>query len=121
MRFFCDRNDQVHIPILLGLYASHYAPWPNVTAALWRDNVHFQSSFRHRPTQRTTTANRVRQPHQLNANQRHMHSIGIKYCEDRRPGQHLEAAKRQHADLCKLLSAKGVALHTILLGVGGIS
>eukprot|EP00983_Pelagomonas_calceolata_P076710 1153535-Pelagomonas_calceolata.AAC.7 len=42
----------------------------------------------------------VRQPHQLNANQRHVHLIEIKYCEDTRPGQQLEAAQRQHADLC---------------------
>eukprot|EP00983_Pelagomonas_calceolata_P055918 1144357-Pelagomonas_calceolata.AAC.7 len=38
-----------------------------------------------------------------------------------RPGQQLEAAQRQHADLCKLNSAKVVTLHTILLGVGGTS
>eukprot|EP00983_Pelagomonas_calceolata_P055403 1144132-Pelagomonas_calceolata.AAC.4 len=31
----------------------------------------------------------------------------------------LEAAQRQHADLCKLVIAKVVTLHTILLGVGG--
>eukprot|EP00983_Pelagomonas_calceolata_P107208 1159319-Pelagomonas_calceolata.AAC.9 len=36
-----------------------------------------------------------------------------------RHGQKLEAAPRQHADLCKLISAKAVTLHTILLGVGG--
>eukprot|EP00983_Pelagomonas_calceolata_P123953 1161055-Pelagomonas_calceolata.AAC.1 len=31
----------------------------------------------------------------------------------------MEAAQRQHADLCKLINAKVVTLHTILLGVGG--
>eukprot|EP00983_Pelagomonas_calceolata_P022201 698142-Pelagomonas_calceolata.AAC.1 len=31
-----------------------------------------------------------------------------------RPGQQLEAAQRQHADLCKINSAKIVTLHTIL-------
>eukprot|EP00983_Pelagomonas_calceolata_P055517 1144180-Pelagomonas_calceolata.AAC.2 len=36
-----------------------------------------------------------------------------------RPGQHFEAAQRQHADLCKLIYAKFVTLHIILLGVGG--
>eukprot|EP00983_Pelagomonas_calceolata_P123098 1160971-Pelagomonas_calceolata.AAC.1 len=36
-----------------------------------------------------------------------------------RPGQQLEAAQRQHADLCKLINATVVTLHTILLGVGG--
>eukprot|EP00983_Pelagomonas_calceolata_P041280 1137999-Pelagomonas_calceolata.AAC.8 len=37
-----------------------------------------------------------------------------------RSGQQLEAAQWQHADLCKVISAKVVTLHTILLGVGGI-
>eukprot|EP00983_Pelagomonas_calceolata_P058349 1145447-Pelagomonas_calceolata.AAC.8 len=31
----------------------------------------------------------------------------------------VEAAKWQHADLCKNLSGKAVILQTILLGVGG--
>eukprot|EP00983_Pelagomonas_calceolata_P009324 301445-Pelagomonas_calceolata.AAC.1 len=43
----------------------------------------------------------------------------MKYCEDTRPGQQLEAAQRHHADLCKTISGKSVTLHTILLGVGG--
>eukprot|EP00983_Pelagomonas_calceolata_P072668 1151814-Pelagomonas_calceolata.AAC.1 len=43
----------------------------------------------------------------------------IKYCEDTRSGQQLEATQQQHADFCKLVSAKAVALHTILLGIGG--
>eukprot|EP00983_Pelagomonas_calceolata_P064445 1148124-Pelagomonas_calceolata.AAC.3 len=33
--------------------------------------------------------------------------------------QQLEAAQRQYADLCKLINAKVVTLHTVLLGVGG--
>eukprot|EP00983_Pelagomonas_calceolata_P043340 1138861-Pelagomonas_calceolata.AAC.1 len=70
-------------------------------------------------TQRTTTANRVRQPHHMNVNQRNVHLIEIKYCEDTWPGQQLEVAQWQHADLCKLINAKCVTLHTILLGVGG--
>eukprot|EP00983_Pelagomonas_calceolata_P085358 1156533-Pelagomonas_calceolata.AAC.3 len=72
-----------------------------------------------KPTQRTTRANRERQPHQLHVNQRHVHLFEIMYCEDTRPGQQLEASQRQHADHCKLISAKAVTLHTILLGVGG--
>eukprot|EP00983_Pelagomonas_calceolata_P052762 1142998-Pelagomonas_calceolata.AAC.1 len=74
-----------------------------------------------RSTLRTTTANCVRQPHQRNVSQRHMHliEINLKYCEDTRPGQQLEAAQRQRADLCKLIHAKVVTLHTIILGVGG--
>eukprot|EP00983_Pelagomonas_calceolata_P046241 1140070-Pelagomonas_calceolata.AAC.4 len=46
-----------------------------------------------------------RQPHQPNAN-RHVHLNKIKYCEDMRPGQQLEAAHRQHADLTKLIVQK---------------
>eukprot|EP00983_Pelagomonas_calceolata_P083283 1156130-Pelagomonas_calceolata.AAC.1 len=42
----------------------------------------------------------------LNVKQRHVHLIEIKYCEDTRPGQHLEAAQWQHAGLCKLVDAK---------------
>eukprot|EP00983_Pelagomonas_calceolata_P119972 1160656-Pelagomonas_calceolata.AAC.8 len=42
----------------------------------------------------------VRQPHQLNANQRHVHFIENKYHEDTRPGQQVETAQRQPADLC---------------------
>eukprot|EP00983_Pelagomonas_calceolata_P044214 1139203-Pelagomonas_calceolata.AAC.3 len=59
---------------------------------------------RHRTTQRATTANCVIQTHQLVANQRHhsVHLFGIKYCENTRLGQHLEAAQRLLADLCKL-------------------
>eukprot|EP00983_Pelagomonas_calceolata_P058954 1145712-Pelagomonas_calceolata.AAC.6 len=54
----------------------------------------------------------------------HVCFVEIKYCAHVRTtctrlGQQLEAAQRQHADLCKLISAKVVTLHTILLGVGG--
>eukprot|EP00983_Pelagomonas_calceolata_P019794 624749-Pelagomonas_calceolata.AAC.2 len=38
---------------------------------------------------------------------------------DTRPGQQLELAQRQHADLCKDISGKAVTLYTVLLGVGG--
>eukprot|EP00983_Pelagomonas_calceolata_P049386 1141499-Pelagomonas_calceolata.AAC.1 len=75
-------------------------------------------------SQRTSIANRIakraRQSRQLSAKQRHVHLIKIKYCEDTRPGQQLEAGQRQHAVLCKLICAK-LALHhdPILLGVGG--
>eukprot|EP00983_Pelagomonas_calceolata_P111029 1159739-Pelagomonas_calceolata.AAC.14 len=43
----------------------------------------------------------------------------MKYCEDIRPGQQLEKAQRQHADLCKNINAKAVTLHAILLGADG--
>eukprot|EP00983_Pelagomonas_calceolata_P002397 80785-Pelagomonas_calceolata.AAC.2 len=35
-----------------------------------------------------------------------------------RCGQQLEAAQRQHADLCKNISGKSVMPHTIFLGAG---
>eukprot|EP00983_Pelagomonas_calceolata_P000004 175-Pelagomonas_calceolata.AAC.1 len=57
----------------------------------------------------------------LSANQQRMHFIESKYCEDRRPEQLVEAAQRQHAEICQNVSGKAVALHTILLGVGGTS
>eukprot|EP00983_Pelagomonas_calceolata_P017289 542402-Pelagomonas_calceolata.AAC.1 len=45
-----------------------------------------------------------------------------KYCEDTRPRQfidsQLDAAKQQHAGLCKLISAKAVTIHPSFLGVG---
>ena len=70
-------------------------------------------------SRRTTRTSRMRQPHELHANERHMHLIEIKFCEDTRPEHQLNAAKQQHADLCKLINAKAVTIHPILLGVGG--
>eukprot|EP00983_Pelagomonas_calceolata_P032663 1023940-Pelagomonas_calceolata.AAC.1 len=46
---------------------------------------------------------------------RHVHLIGIKYCEDGRPGQQLETAQGPHADLCKSMSRRAVTPCTILL------
>eukprot|EP00983_Pelagomonas_calceolata_P122460 1160911-Pelagomonas_calceolata.AAC.14 len=57
---------------------------------------------RHGTPQRSSVANHMRKPQQLNANQRHVHLIEVKYCEDTRPGQQLEAAQQQHTDLGKL-------------------
>eukprot|EP00983_Pelagomonas_calceolata_P074019 1152366-Pelagomonas_calceolata.AAC.2 len=81
---------------------------------------HYALCNRHNPTQRTSGADRVRQPHQQNANQQHVHLIEIKYREDTGPEQQLEAAQRQHTNLCNLISAKSVTLHMILLGAVGI-
>jgi hypothetical protein len=72
-----------------------------------------------RSTRGTSRAACKRQPHELHANERHVHLIEIKFCEDTRPEHQLNAAKQQHADLCKLISAKVVTIHPILLGVGG--
>jgi len=64
---------------------------------------------------------KVRYPHQLNQRQRQIHLVEVKYCEDTRPGNQLEASKQQHSELCSHLqrAAAKVTLHTILLGVGG--
>ncbi|KAF5836458.1 hypothetical protein DUNSADRAFT_5905 [Dunaliella salina] len=77
---------------------------------------------------RTTRTSRMRQPHELYANERHVHLIEIKFCEDTRPEHQLNAAKQQHAvlkfvqackhrhaDLCKFINAKAVTIHPILL------
>ena len=74
---------------------------------------------RYQRTQGSNTASRVKQPHLLNVNNRHVHLIEIKYCEDTRPEHQLEAAKQQHARLCELIDAKAITIHPILLGVGG--
>jgi len=42
---------------------------------------------------------RVRNPSQLIPNQRHIHLVEAKYCEDTRLRSQLEAAKQQHSAL----------------------
>ena len=42
----------------------------------------------------------------------------IKYCEDTRPQNQMNAAKEQHKDICNILQGASVILHIILLGVG---
>eukprot|EP00983_Pelagomonas_calceolata_P075310 1152954-Pelagomonas_calceolata.AAC.3 len=44
---------------------------------------------------------------------------GPVYCEDTRPGQQWEAARKQHANLSNIISAKAVTLCIIFLDVGG--
>eukprot|EP00983_Pelagomonas_calceolata_P021691 679547-Pelagomonas_calceolata.AAC.1 len=58
---------------------------------------------------------------QLLPEQRHVHLVEVKYFEDNRPKNQLEASKQQHCNLCRNLSRASaqVTLHTILLGVGG--
>eukprot|EP00983_Pelagomonas_calceolata_P031882 1000976-Pelagomonas_calceolata.AAC.1 len=67
---------------------------------------------------RTTRASRVKHSHELHVNERHVHLIEIKFCEDTRPQHQLSAAKQQHANLCNLISTKAKTIHPILLGVG---
>jgi len=64
------------------------------------------------------------QPNQLPPNQQRIHLVEVKYCEDTRPENHLEAVKQQHRELCQLIHDHGaialITLDTIMLGVGGI-
>ena len=48
-----------------------------------------------------------------------IHLVEIKYCEDARPQNQLNAAKDQHKDLCNILQGASITFHIILLGVGG--
>eukprot|EP00983_Pelagomonas_calceolata_P006289 208187-Pelagomonas_calceolata.AAC.1 len=69
----------------------------------------------------TFTASKVCHHSQLLPKQRYIHVVEVKYCEDTRPKNQLEASKLQHRDLCRdlLRASAQVTLHTILLGVGG--
>ncbi len=60
-----------------------------------------------------------RRVYELNANIREILLVGVKFCEDTRPGHKLEASRKLHKILCKRLKAKKSIIHTILLGVGG--
>eukprot|EP00983_Pelagomonas_calceolata_P019422 610584-Pelagomonas_calceolata.AAC.2 len=66
-----------------------------------------------------SNATPARQLRELNIQNRHIHLIEIKYCEDTRPasGAQLEASRQQHNELCKQL--QGAEISLILLGVGG--
>eukprot|EP00983_Pelagomonas_calceolata_P038816 1136930-Pelagomonas_calceolata.AAC.1 len=80
--------------------------------------IHSQHALR-RPTRRTTRASRVKHPHEVHVNERHVHLIEIEFREYTRPEHQLSGAKQQHANLCNLISTKVKAIHSILLGVGG--
>jgi hypothetical protein len=58
-------------------------------------------------------------PKDLSNPRRDIHFVEIKYCQDTRPQNQLNAAKEQHKDLCYILQGASVTLHIILLGVGG--
>eukprot|EP00983_Pelagomonas_calceolata_P057209 1144962-Pelagomonas_calceolata.AAC.8 len=68
------------------------------------------------------TYSKVRPPSQLLPEQRHIHPVEVKHCEDTRPKNQLQASKQQHRDLYHHLSRASaqVTLHTILIGVGGV-
>eukprot|EP00983_Pelagomonas_calceolata_P125227 1161191-Pelagomonas_calceolata.AAC.7 len=52
----------------------------------------------------TSPASKVRHPSQLLPEHRHVHLVEVKYCEDTRPKNQLEASKQQHRNLCHRLS-----------------
>eukprot|EP00983_Pelagomonas_calceolata_P007830 256337-Pelagomonas_calceolata.AAC.1 len=53
---------------------------------------------------------------------KHIYLVEVKYCEDIRPKNQLEASKQQHRNLCRNLSRASAhaILHTILLGMGRV-
>ncbi len=67
------------------------------------------------------TAYRPRQtrPESLPWQRRSTHLIEIKYCEDTRPEQQLQAAHAQHGHLRRSIAGDHV-LHVIVLGEGGV-
>jgi hypothetical protein len=71
--------------------------------------------------QATSRATNPRQhrPIDLSKPRRDIHLVEIKYCEDNRPQNQLNAAKEQHKDICNILQGASNTLHIILLGVGG--
>eukprot|EP00983_Pelagomonas_calceolata_P013789 441564-Pelagomonas_calceolata.AAC.1 len=48
------------------------------------------------PATATPPPSKVRHPSQLLPDQRHVHLVEFKYCEDTRPKNQLEASKQQH-------------------------
>ena len=71
------------------------------------------------PATSTATNPRQHRPKDLNKTRRDIQLVEIKYCEDTRPQNQLNAAKEQHKNLCNILQGASVTLHIILLGVGG--
>eukprot|EP00983_Pelagomonas_calceolata_P020514 646185-Pelagomonas_calceolata.AAC.1 len=67
------------------------------------------------PATATPPTSKVRHPSQLLPGQRHVHFVVVKYCEDTRLKNQLEASKQQHRGLCSHLSRASaqVTLHTI--------
>jgi len=50
----------------------------------------------HQVSQPRQPSRDVRRAHELNVNMREIHLIEVKYCEDTRPGNQLEASRKQH-------------------------
>ena len=62
---------------------------------------------------------RQHRPKDLSKPRCDIHLVEIKYCEDTRPQNQLNAAKEQHKDLCNILQGASVTLHIFLLSVVG--
>jgi len=71
------------------------------------------------PATGRATNPRQHRPKDLSKLWRDIHLVEIKYYEDTRPQNQLNAAKEQHKDLCDILQGASVTLHIFLLGVGG--
>ena len=56
------------------------------------------------PATATPPTFKARDPSQLHPDQRHIHLVEVKYCEDTRPNSQLQASKQQHRDLSHHLS-----------------
>jgi len=68
----------------------------------------------------TTSPATAASPKDIPENDRLIHLMEVKYCEDTRPSHQLKAAQQKPKNLCdKQLKGKTIVLHTILLGVGG--
>eukprot|EP00983_Pelagomonas_calceolata_P045196 1139614-Pelagomonas_calceolata.AAC.1 len=67
------------------------------------------------PATATPPTSQAHHPSQLLPEQRHVHLMEVKYCEDTRSNSQLEASKQQHRDLCCHLSRASaqVTLHII--------
>jgi hypothetical protein len=63
------------------------------------------------PATSTATNPRQHRPKDLSKTRRDIHLVEIKYCEDTRPQNQLNAAKEQHKDLCNILQGASVTLH----------
>ena len=87
--------------------------WQGATEGDWE---HLSSTA---STNRATANPRQHRPKDLSKPRRDIHLIEIKYCEDTRPQNQLNAKKEQHKDLYNTLQGASVTLHIILLGVGG--
>jgi hypothetical protein len=74
---------------------------------------------RRQPPAEPPTPPRQHRPKDLSKPRHDIHLVKIKYCEDTRPQNQLNAAKEQHEDLCNILQGASVTFHIILLGVGG--